>query len=185
MKRSRIATLVSAIIMATAAIIGVASAGTAKAASIPYTYLCVDTNAGSLTSAPAFYCAYSEGSGYTIKLLPETTSSMTNWEYPPSNTYEASSYYGQIGQAPNDTPCMQVNASGGYTVREATCDGDAAETWNVVPISSADSVDGSQSGYVFQSQYNGNCLTDESGELKDGGCSSLTTPDWEQEFFPE
>jgi hypothetical protein len=184
MKRGRTTTLAVAITMAAAALSGVVGATAAKAAA--YSYLCVIENYNNVISegqTPAYYCAFAEGSGNTIQMRPESTASMTNWEYPPIDTFE-SSYEGAIGQAPAYSPCMQVNASGGNTVREAACgDGtpaDQAENWLAEPVTGYDGID----GYMFQNEDEPtDCLTyDQSAEiLKVGGCGG----EWYQVFYAE
>lgn len=111
MKRGMIASLAATAIMAATAIVGVADADTAKAAS--WTNLCVFS---------VDECAYANGSN-AIETKPQFSSS-TNWSYPaPGNSAPE-----EIVQAKTDL-CMQVDHDGGNIVIEATCTGASYQLW--------------------------------------------------------
>jgi hypothetical protein len=145
MRRSRIATLAVSIIMAAAAIIGVAGVGPASAFDVPGHYLCLKdlTQDGS-------DCIYAQGLSKTIAVVPfpDYSDSMTNWTW-------STKGYGHIGQeATAPALCMELNAADADAVREAKCTDDAASEWAVTNYDPSESIGG------FRSKYDPSlCLT--------------------------
>lgn len=132
MKRTPILT---AITVAAAAALAFASAGTAKASSPGYGFLCVKNTV---------YCAYSNGLNNTVGSLSyiSTINSsgeyMTNWYYPISG-----SGYGVIQQA-NTNLCMEVTSSS--LVVGVSCNPNSGDdTWKVVDYDSSNGVGDLQS----------------------------------------
>jgi hypothetical protein len=161
----RLAVMAASILAATA-IAGVAGGGTASAAVAalvpPPAQLCLTDPQDN------FLCAYGQGSNPIAMSAQVATT--TNWYFPTGGG-------GQISQE-NTTNCMQVDASIGYKVIEATCNGQSYQQWNVVDDP------GATGYYQFQSQYNlSDCLTfnADASQLEIGGCGST---DWYQHFYP-
>jgi hypothetical protein len=161
MKLRRISMMAAAGVMAAGALLGATGAGTASASSLPY--LCVDGG------AQGNRCIFEEGNGSPAALEVRSVLSgdLTQlWGFPAAGgTGEMESRSGY---------CLQLNASGGDTVRTVPCIGDLAEYWT-------NEYDSAAKRTIFISAYDPNlCL---SADYNDGIIKADTCVDaWYQEW---
>lgn len=115
MKLKRISSVVAASLLAVVAVIGLSD--TAKASLTSYTNLCVLDNG-------SYVCAYSQGTGNTILMLPKSSTGIntTNWYWPDTGTWN-------IIKEAGTNRCMQLDHAAGNTVIEATCAVATYQTW--------------------------------------------------------
>jgi hypothetical protein len=118
MKLGRLSAMAAAGVMAIGAFAGVTGAGTASAALMIPTPLCIDsTTVGNV-------CLYDPGAdGIGDRAFWSALQSpQVEWTYPNSN--------GAVGAlVSSSNTCLQINASDSNFVRYATCNGDDAEKW--------------------------------------------------------
>jgi len=118
MKLGRISALAVAGVMAVGALAGIAGAGTASAALMVPTRLCIDsTSVGNV-------CLYNPGSAGigSRAFWSALQSSAVEWTYPNSDGAT-----GAIVSSSNT--CLQINASDSDFVRYATCSASDSEKW--------------------------------------------------------
>lgn len=161
MRLRRISLMAAAGVMVTGALIGATGAGTASASNPPY--LCVDGG------AQGNRCIFENEYGFPAGL--EVTSVLSQdptqlWGFPANgSTGEIESYSGY---------CLQVNASGGDTVRTVPCVGDPAEYWT-------NEYDPSARRTIFISVYDPNlCLSADysGGIVKADVCVDAWYQEW-------
>jgi hypothetical protein len=116
MKLGRLSAIAVAGVMAVSPLVGVAGAGTASAALMVPTRLCIDsTTVGNV-------CLYNSGTVGNRAFWSAQQSPQVEWTYPNSDGAT-----GAIVSSSNT--CLQINASDSNFVRYATCNGDDAEKW--------------------------------------------------------
>jgi hypothetical protein len=116
MKLGRLSAMATAGVMAVGALVGLAGAGTASAALMVPTRLCIDS------TTDGNVCLYNSGTVGNTAFWSAQQSPQVEWTYPNSD--------GAIGAiVSSSNTCLQINASDSDFVRYATCNGDDAEKW--------------------------------------------------------
>jgi hypothetical protein len=163
MKLGRFSAMAAAAVMVAGALIGATGAGKASASYTSPTRLCVDS------SSQGNRCIQEPNAlGASALLSALASGENEQWLYPGTgSTGEIVSY---------QATCLQVNAAGGYTVRNASCVNDAAEQW-------INEYDASAGRTVFVSVYDPNlCLSADyiDGIVKADSCANGIS--WYQEW---
>jgi hypothetical protein len=147
--------------MVAGALIGATGAGTASADPANPTRLCVDS------SSQGNRCILEPNAlGANALLSALNSGEDEQWVYADTD----STWYIESYQA----TCLQVNAAGGYTVRNASCVNDAAEQWTNV-------YDATHKRTVFVSVYDPNlCLSADyiDGIVKADPCVNAWYQEW-------